>query len=582
MKKVRACVIILVFLAGITLLIWYVTGLVNNQLDQSSVTTNTSETNNSISAQQNQTVIPNTGTAATQQGDATEVTTVKLSSLENSYFNAIGSVKSKGTVSIFPLTSGAVKKVNFEEGDYVKEGDVILEISGANLSEHASETQLKIAETTLANAKVAYNNLQKTSAETLKTAGLQLQSATNQAAAVDYDLQVMEQNKAALQDSLDLLNDSLDNTQIKNARDEYKSQRDIDDLISTLNKAQDDRSRTQRQINDLEDQLAGLQANSQNPADPAIAAAQAGLTKLQTALTAQDKGIEDLYSALDKSRYGYSTAGNVANLGENTLEGQILTGENSAEVLDLNLLSTKTKLGYTGDSTDALQLARQAYNSTKVQLSTALESAANSVKLAELSESLARSQASALQVKAPFSGVITMLDLYPGQNVNPQTAAAEIIDPRSFELEVGIDLATADRISGNLPAQIELAGREIEVPVKSISPKVDDKTKLVNVTLGLPNIFFRVNQNLKVKLPLSNTAGLSGTRYLPLDAVIIGTETQFVYVNDNGKAKKVEVKIGQVSGDQIEIVSGLPAGAEIILTGAKNLSEGESIKVISE
>ncbi len=582
MKKVRACVIILLFLTGLGLLIWYVSGLINQQLDQHPETSGT-DVNISVTGPNQPTGQDPVSGAPERTASAAQVTTVKLSSLENSYFEAIGSVKSKGTVSVYPLTSGAVKKVNFEEGDFVKEGDLILEISGSNLSDHLSETQLKIAETTLANTRASYDNLRKTSAETLKTAALQLQSATNQAGAIAYDLQVIEQNKSALEQSLDLLQDSLFNTLDKNDRDQYKTERDIDTLISTLNKAQDDRSRTQRQLEDLQDQLADLEAASDNPSDPQIVAAQTTIAKLQTALEAQDKGIEELYTALDKARYGYSTAENGANLGENTLEGQILTSRNQAEVLDLTLQSTKTKLGYTGDSSDALELARQAYNSTKIQLQTALESAANGVKLAELNVALARSQASSLLVKAPFSGVITVLDLYPGQNVSPQQAVAEVIDPKSFELEVGVDLDTADRISASAPALIELAGREIEVPVKSVSLKVDDKTRLVNVTVGLPNIFFKQNQTLKVKLPLSTTAGTAeGVRFLPLDAVIIGTESQFVYVNDNGRTKKVEVKIGRVSGDQIEILSGLPSDAEIILAGAKNLSEGQSITVISE
>jgi hypothetical protein len=41
------------------------------------------------------------------------------------------------------------------------------------------------------------------------------------------------------------------------------------------------------------------------------------------------------------------------------------------------------------------------------------------------------------------------------------------------------------------------------------------------------------------------------------------------------------VKIGQVSGDQIEILSGLPENAEVILKGARNLTDGQSIKVVN-
>ncbi len=578
MKKFRALIFIILFLGAIGLLIWYLSGFINSQLDAPS---NTKESQSVSTPTATDSSSPSAATPG-ESSDLAEVTTTRLSSLGNSYFETIGTVTSRGTVSVYPLASGSVKKVNFQEGDYVKAGDVLLEITGANLSDHLATTQLQIAQTTLANARASYENLQKTSAESLRTAGLQLQSATNQASAIQYDLAVIENNRSALEDSLGLLQDSFNNTEDKNNRDQYKAERDIDNLIFTLNAAQDDRSRNQRQLDDLENQLQNLQSQTSDPANPQIAALQTSISKIETALAAQDKGIEELYVAIDKARYGYSTAENGANLGENTVQGQIVTAENQARVLDLTLESTRTKLGYTGDSSDALLLARQAYQATKVQLQTALDSAENAIKLAELNVELANNQAAALQVKAPFAGIITVLDLYPGQSVNPQLAAAEIIDPQSFQLKAGVDISTAERISSTSPALIELGGRTIEVPVKSVSLKVDDKTKLVNVTLALPNIFFKINQNLKVKLPLSTASGLSsGTSYLPLDAVVIGTESQFVYINDGGKTKKVEVKIGQVSGDQIEILSGLPADAEIILTGAKNLAEGQEIKVVN-
>lgn len=619
MKKVRAILYLLVFLFGAALLIYFLSNLINTKLDnrsgqaaivnlpeqsdqnstdktagtlntQATETSNTDQTN-SANNSDNASAATDSSTSSTTNSAVT-VTTIKLASLENTYFDALGTVKSNSTITLFPATSATVKKINFQEGDYVRSGDVLVELTGNNLTQHPSETQLLIAEQTLANARDSLLSLQKTSNETLKTASLQLQSAFNQASAIAYDLAIIEQNKLGLQDALNILQDSLDATQQKNQRDQSKGRRDIDNLIYTLNAAQDARSTTQRQIDDLEneiDQLDSIRPEI-NSAETALATdaapqanpkaeLQAKLAQLKTALEAQDKGIEELYDALDQSQFGLNSAENGAELGENQVLAQIVQSENQASVLDLNLQSAKTKLGYTGDSSDGLQLAQQGYNSTKVQLQTALDSAANQVKLAELNVAMARSQTDGLRIRAPFAGVITLLDLYAGQSVSPQAAVAEVIDPRGFELEIGVDAATADRISAGSPAQITLAGRSIDVPIRSIGLKVDEKTRLVKVTLGLPNIFFKINQNLAARLPLSTSGSISGSHFLPLDAVTIGTEIQFVYVNDQGKAKKVPVQIGRVAGDQIEILSGLDPNAEVILSGAKDLADGQVITV---
>ena len=599
MKKFRAIIYLILFLGIATLVIYFLATFINGQLDKKpldAAQANTSEQVNKPADQQSVetavvTPAPTSSTAetaSTATPDATTsevVTTTPVTSTEvsttqpensvDNFVATIGTVKSSTSASLSTSSSGSVKKVNFSEGDYVKAGDIIIELTGANLAEHSSETQLKIAEATYANAKASLANLEKTSNESLRTAELQLQSAIHQADAIPYDLAVIEQNQAGTGDALNILNDSLYATRSKNSRDIYKSQSDIDDLIYTLNSAQDNRAQTQQKIDDLKAQADSPEKTEQ-------------LTKLQTALDAQSKGIEDLYDAIDKAKYGYNTLLDATQLGENQVLGQIAQSENQSKVLDLNLQSTRTKLGFTGDTSDALQLAQQAYNATKVQLLTAVENANNQLTLSKLNVDLAKSQADALKIKAPFSGIITKLDLSVGELVNSQTSIAEVIDPKGYELEVGVSTDTLDHLDLTKSAQVELAGHIIEVPIKSVSPKVDEKTKLVTVKLQLPNIMFKINQNLKAKLPLASGDLLpqsptgNSVFYIPLDAVTIGSESEFVYINDNGKAKRVEIKLGEIAGDQVAVLSGLDPSAQIIVKGAKDLTDGQAITTVNQ
>jgi len=470
------------------------------------------------------TTTPTADTTASTTPATTAVSTVSLVDQSSAFYPVTGTVKAKQTASIFPQTSGAVKKVNFQEGDYVKQGDTIVELTGANLTEHPSETQLKIAQTNLANAKTALANVQKTNNESLKTASLQLQGAVDQANAIAYDLAAIQQNQTGLEDNVNILQDSLNNTQEKNNRDLTKGQTDLQNLIYTLNAAQNDRAQTLQKIDDLQNQINSLPpapAPTQSPTtstgttptgstgapsatDPS-ATLQQQLTKLQAALDAQSKGINDLYDAIDKAKYGISTMSNTSQLSDNQILAQIQTAQNQAKVLDLNLQSTQTKLGYTGDSSDALQLAQQAYNSTKVQLQAALDNAENQVKLAQLNYDLAASTESALIVKAPFSGRISSLDLTVGQQVTPQAPLAEMINPQVYELEVNVDPAIADRLDFTQPSQVVLAGRTLEVPLKSIAPTVNATTHLLKVRLALPPIAFKANQTLNAQLPLKTS-----------------------------------------------------------------------------
>jgi RND family efflux transporter MFP subunit len=580
MKKLRAIIYLLLFLIGAGILIMFASNYINQLISSTEPVNNQSASSNDQKSPDNtlntteQPEISPSGNFNEQEKSETNqpvvensktVSVTKIADLKNSYTSAIGTVKSARSASIFPATSGTVQAVNFQEGDYVEAKQPIITLTGNNFTEHPAETTLKLARTTYQNAETALANLKLTNSATLKAAGLQLQSAVNNANAIAYDLAIIEQNIAGQKAGLNIIDQSSEITSGKNDRDAAKVRQDIDDLIFTLNKAQDDRNRTR-------DQLETLQSADQSTQD------SEQIVKLQTALDAQEKGIEELYSAIDKAKFGYTTALDGADLGENQLQSQMIQLQNQIKVLDLNLQSAKTKLGYTGETSDPLELAKQNYASTKLQLEIAGQNAENQLKLAKLSLEQAESQAAALSLKAPFSGIIASLTLAEGEIASPQAAAFEIIDPSGFELEVGVDAATADRLDLTAPALVKLAGRELEVPIRSISPKLDEKTKLIKVTLELPNIIFKANQNLEVKLPLAS-GQISGSTYLPLDAVTIGTESQFVFVNDNGKAKRLEVKLGQITGDLVEITSGLSDQDEVILEGAKTLTEGDLIIV---
>jgi multidrug efflux pump subunit AcrA (membrane-fusion protein) len=53
----------------------------------------------------------------------------------------------------------------------------------------------------------------------------------------------------------------------------------------------------------------------------------------------------------------------------------------------------------------------------------------------------------------------------------------------------------------------------------------------------------------------------------------------FILVAENGKAIKKIVKLGQISGDKIEIVSGLKAGDQLVTVGYQDLNEGDTLQI---
>ncbi|MGL5830592.1 MAG: efflux RND transporter periplasmic adaptor subunit [Candidatus Altimarinota bacterium] len=528
------------------------------------------------STEQPPTSASNTGAAF----QALDVTVINLSKQEQTFLNSTATVKAKNQISLFPATSGTVQKLNVQEGDFVKANQVIAELTGANQTTHPSYQQFLLAQNNLATAK---SNLQSAKAnynEGNQTARLQLQSAINQANAIQYDLQQIEQNQLALQQSLNIMEENLDLTQDQADFTNDKTRDDIDDLIYKINDLQDEKARLLRQINDLpeENNDSEQTPDPQNPQAPTASPQEL----LEQQLGVLNGTLEELYNGLDQTKYGYEAAGYGQTSAQNQVISQINQTRSQLNNAELTLLSTTTKLGYTGDSSDALKLAEQGYKTTQIQLNSSLNQAESAYQTAQINYQLAQDSLSGLQIRSPISGQITSLDLIVGQTISPQSPAAEVVDNQSYQAVVQVSESVATQIKPNAKAKVYFGNRQIEVPVVSVSSSANAQSKLVEVKLALPNISFRNNQTLNVELPISPTVQLGTNQYfLPLDAVIIGSRDQFVFVNENNQAVRRPVKLGTISGDLVQILEGLQPSDQVILQGAKQLVEGQPI-IISQ
>jgi membrane fusion protein (multidrug efflux system) len=53
----------------------------------------------------------------------------------------------------------------------------------------------------------------------------------------------------------------------------------------------------------------------------------------------------------------------------------------------------------------------------------------------------------------------------------------------------------------------------------------------------------------------------------------------YVFVEENGAAKRVEVKLGLQQDGKVQIASGLAAGARLVVSGQQRLAEGAKVSV---
>ena len=186
-------------------------------------------------------------------------------------------------------------------------------------------------------------------------------------------------------------------------------------------------------------------------------------------------------------------------------------------------------------------------------------------------------------VKAPFSGVISAKnyedgELYGGQPILVLTqldklkalvAVPETYFPRFKE---GMKLQLTSEI---YPQKVFTATVEV------VYPTIDATTHTFQVKIVVPN----GQHLLRPGMYVTTTIGLGKAKVLvaPYQAVekLVGANDRYVFINDNGRAKRVAVELGQRFDQNIEIIAPeIVEGVELVTVGQHKLVDGVKINIV--
>ena len=185
-------------------------------------------------------------------------------------------------------------------------------------------------------------------------------------------------------------------------------------------------------------------------------------------------------------------------------------------------------------------------------------------------------------VKAPFSGVISAKtyedgELWSGQlfvvltQVKKLKALIAIPETYYPMIEEGMKLTVKSEVYPNetFPATIEV-----------VYPTIDAASHTFQCKVVIPN----PTEKLRAGMYVTTTLGLGkeNTIVVPYQSVekLIGSNERYVFINENGYAKRVSVKLGQRFDENIEIIAPeIYEGVEYIYVGQRKLVDGVKIEV---
>ncbi len=209
---------------------------------------------------------------------------------------------------------------------------------------------------------------------------------------------------------------------------------------------------------------------------------------------------------------------------------------------------------------------------------TTVKTLEESQRIAEAAYNEARTMLSYTQIKAPFDGVITMKMANVGDLATPGKPLVRLDDESRLQIMAGVPetLVLGITIGDTLPVYIPAADLSLSGEVTEIAPLADplSRTAPIKIHVNL-NSKLRSGQFARVSLPGSRGAALM----IPDGAVLRYGQMEKVFVVREGKARMQLVRTGLHFGDQVEIVSGINDGDQVVVAGNKELQDGQPVKV---
>ncbi len=181
-------------------------------------------------------------------------------------------------------------------------------------------------------------------------------------------------------------------------------------------------------------------------------------------------------------------------------------------------------------------------------------------------------------VTAPFDGVVARKFADVGDLASPGRPLIELEDPSALRLEADVSEALISRIQTGAKMTVRVASLDtpLEGVVSEIAPAADPNSRTFRVKFDLPPTpGLRLGQFARVIVPV----GEMPTICVPVAAVVTRGQMQMVFAVDGQQARMRLVKVGKTLGPDVELLSGVEAGDQVVVDGGANLLDGQPLQI---
>jgi len=245
------------------------------------------------------------------------------------------------------------------------------------------------------------------------------------------------------------------------------------------------------------------------------------------------------------------------------LRAQLAQSESAARLAKLNYERLKSLR-------EKQLVSQQAYD----------EAAARLIE-AEAKEKLDRVRLAKAVLRAPFTGMLGVRRVSPGDYVAPgqDIVNLESIDPLKVEMRLpetyARDLSPGKAIRVRVDA---FPGETYDGEIYVIDPRVDVTTRTLLLRARIPNKENKLRPGMFASAVIE-LARRENAVLVPEQALVPSGQDQFVFRIVDGKATRTKVQVGVRRKGDVEILAGVQPQEMIVTAGHQKLRDGQAVAV---
>lgn len=189
-------------------------------------------------------------------------------------------------------------------------------------------------------------------------------------------------------------------------------------------------------------------------------------------------------------------------------------------------------------------------------------------------------QMSHMQIRAPFSGKVENVTVELGSFVTYGTILGQLIDNSS--LKINVYLSEQEALKTRTGQAVTISSVVLPQPKTGKITMISDKADAAGKFLA--EVTFSNNDKEKLKAGILadvhfTMAEVETGLSIPVSALLASAKEARVFVVKGNKTEQRSIKTGIVLANKVQVLEGLQAGEQVVISGQMNLENGTAISI---